>query len=160
MIKLKSIRTLNKPILSVLKFYTERETVIQKLLDLGDKNVDVLVDINGTNKKVIIKRIVPADVPKALKKFMQPSNRVNQTELWKFIEPNTYKCNLEIDIVGVPVDIRGSILIIGDEQQCTVQSLTEVSSGVPILGKLIAKFIADETEKTIEEEIDYIDSQI
>ena len=55
-------------------------------------------------------------------------------------------------IDGVPAKIRGMMRLKGDSQSCTNPVSLKVRSDLPLIGKTITKFLAEDSRIKIEEE--------
>jgi hypothetical protein len=103
------------------------------------------------NVKLRITRKVPINPPAALRKFVSGTNDVAHTEHWR-AAGDGYIADLEIDIKSVPVRIKGTKGLQPDKKGCRIEWQFDVTSGVPLLGTLIASFAGEEIRKSVEEE--------
>lgn len=103
------------------------------------------------NLKLRISRKVPVNPPAALKKFVSAANEVSHTEAWR-TDGQGYLADLQIDIRSVPVKIVGTKALRPEKGGCRVEWHFDVTSGVPLLGTLIASFAGDEIRKSLEDE--------
>ena len=91
----------------------------------------------GTDVK--IKRLVPS------------TNEVSHTEDWA-ADGKGYASDIVVEIRGVPVKIVGTKALQPEKGGSSVQWDFDITSGIPLLGGLIASFAGDELKKNLEDE--------
>ena len=101
--------------------------------------------------KLAITREVPAKPPAAIRKFGPARNVVSHTEDWDN-EGDGYLSDITIEIKGVPVKIAGTKALQPAKNGCTIEWNFDVSSGIPLLGGVIASFAGAEVEQNLEDE--------
>ena len=99
------------------------------------------------NVTLKVTRKVPVNPPAALRKFVSAANEVAHTENWR-AAGDGYLADLEIEIKSVPVRIRGTKGLQPDKKGCRIEWQFDVTSGVPLLGTLIASFAGEEIRKS------------
>jgi hypothetical protein len=103
------------------------------------------------NVKLRITRKVPVNPPAALRRFVSATNEVAHTEHWRAAGEG-YLADLEIDIKSVPVRIKGTKGLQPARHACRIEWRFDVTSGVPLLGTMIAAFAGEEIRKSVEDE--------
>lgn len=141
---------------NIYKYYTSAALIKAKMEALGARNVDIRIEKEGDTVRVEITREVPAEVPGPLKKFAQPWNKVVQRETWTGTSGGPYRAKMEIEIHNVPVRVNGEMKLVATEEGSASASITEIKSGIPFFGKLLADFMAEASENAIDEEMNYI----
>ena len=127
---------------------------------LGARKIRVTeCDTTADGASVEFDRELPASVPDILQRFIQPWNRVQQTEVWRRTEDG-FAAQLTIDISGVPVDVSGTLRLKPAKGGCVNQVRIEVSCGIPFVGKTLAEFVAADCERLVAEEYDYITTRL
>ena len=142
---------------TVFKHFCDSEKVQSKHQALGARNIKLAqFDANETSLNVIIEREVPADVPKAMKKFLGDWNLVRQTETWTGTPGDGYNCKIVIDIHGVPVTIEGSMELKPEGEGCVNSVYLEIKCGIPLVGKKLADLVGGQSRKSMREEYQQI----
>lgn len=146
---------------TVFKHFCDSEKVQSKHETLGARNINLLkFDAEETRLHVIIEREVPADVPKAMKKFLGDWNMVKQTETWTGTPGESYQCNIEIDIHGVPVTIKGTMELKAEGEGCVNTVNLDIKCGIPLIGKKLAELVGSQSKKSMREEYQQIQSEL
>ena len=151
--------TIDAEVLS--SFFTEESKVAAKYVKLGNKNYRLKsAEQSGSELHIDARHEAPAgsEVPAALKKFAGEYNKVRQREIWADKGDGSKTCQLRIDLDGVPVKIKGEMVITPTEQGCVNNVTMEVSCGLPLIGKMAAEFVGKSIQAHMEEEYNYIKS--
>ncbi|MGB0906413.1 MAG: DUF2505 domain-containing protein [Maricaulaceae bacterium] len=128
-----------------------------KFETLGSRNIDITVTAYDDDTfKVVTKREAAADVPRALKSVVKPWNAIVQTESWSGTDGGPYHADIEITTEGVPATINTTIDITAAGDGCECVTNNEITCSIPLVGKQLAKFIAKESLKVLEEEYGFI----
>ena len=145
---------------TVLKTFTEASEIRLKQQALGARNIRIdECDVDADCANVRFTRELPATVPSLLQSFIQPWNRVQQSEVWQR-EADGFAAQLVIDIAGVPVDVAGSLNLKQVSGGCINEVCIDVLCGIPFIGKALAEFVAADCERLIAEEYDYITERL
>lgn len=156
----KEYKTVHKYAVSAAKLYqsfTDEQQIKTKYEQIGARNVAVTT-ASATN--VETSREVAADVPKILAKFAGEWNTIQQTENWQQ-QNGSYIADLDIDLIGIPVDIKGSLHIEPTgEDSCTNTVSMKVKCSIPIIGGKAESFVLGDTKKQIENEYQYLKSNL
>ena len=154
--KVNDIHKYDHDVDTIFAFYTNKKAIKKKMKALGSRKIDVEVEEKKKSTKVKIVREVPAEVPTALKKFVGSWNRLTQKEVWKGAEGGPYKGEITIDFEGMPLTIVSSGILKSVGEGCTNNIETEIKCSIPFVGKMLAKFVADQIKVALEDEYDYI----
>ncbi|KPP98753.1 DUF2505 domain-containing protein [Marinobacter sp. HL-58] len=122
---------------------------------LGSRNVRVPeLTRDEQSAKVVVEREMMAstDVPGILSSFHKEWNRVRQEEHWFRKDDGEWHCEFRVRIEGVPAKIKGNMRLQGTDQACINYVTLNVLCEVPLLGKKIARFLADDSHTKIEKE--------
>ena len=145
---------------AVMALYYDGEKTKEKLTALGARNVRLTREELGSNKLTReIEREVPANPPKVIQKFINPWNLVKQTERWTH-DKNEYKCAIEVKIKGVPVSIDTLLRFKEDGNGCRSEVETEVKCKLPLIGKVLEDFVAQDAKRYIADEHEFIKSAL
>ena len=87
-----------------------------------------------------------------LASFHKEWNRVRQEEHWFRKDDGEWHCEFRVKIEGVPAKIKGNMRLQGTDQACINYVTLNVWCEVPLLGKKIARFLADDSHTKIEKE--------
>jgi hypothetical protein len=136
---------------SALKLCTDQkhqETIYDKL---GGTDVRIKREGRSPNIKLKISRKEVANPPAAIRKLVPATNEVSHTEDWS-ADGDGYAADIVIDIRGVPVKIVGTKALQPEKGGCSVEWTFNVTSGIPLLGGVIASFAGGEVEQKLEKE--------
>ena len=88
---------------------------------------------------------------------MPATNEVSHTEDWG-ADGDGYSADIAIEIKGVPVKISGTKAVRPEKGGCCVEWNFDVTSGIPLLGGVIASFAGGEVEQKLEKEFKILKS--
>mgnify|MGYP003444958049 FL=1 len=88
---------------------------------------------------------------------MPATNEVSHTEDWG-ADGEGYRADIAIEIKGVPVKISGTKAVRPEKGGCCVEWNFDVTSGIPLLGGIIASFAGGEVEQKLEKEFKILKS--
>ena len=111
------------------------------------------------NIKLRISRNVPINPPAALRKIVSGTNEVSHVETWR-ADGEGFMADLQIDIKSVPVRISGTKSLQPEKGGCRIEWIFDVTSGVPLLGSLIASFAGEEIRKSLDDEFKVLKASI
>jgi hypothetical protein len=160
-VEIKDLHPYDKDIDAVFKFFSDPKLVKAKFEGIGTRHVEVLETADSQGRGVTrTKREVPANVPGILKKFLGAWNKVEQTEKWQTSNDGVRTCDLEVNIVGVPVNVSGTMTLRPEGKGCVNDIRIKVTCGIPLVGGKLAEFIAGDTKKAMDAEYVYITNQL
>lgn len=139
----------------VFKGFGTKSILERKFTALGARNISVeSCKLTKTALDIKHSREVPVNVPGLLKKFLGEWNAVTQEEHWTGTAGKHYESVMTVSFKGVPVSIKGIMILAGDAKGCTNTVTLTVESGIPLIGRKLADFIgataADEGQKEYE----------
>jgi len=149
--------TIKSDVASVLKLCTELKHQEAVYAQLGGTDVRIKRDGRSPNVKLDISRKEAANPPAAIRKLVPSTTEVSHTEDWA-ADGDGYSSDITIDIRGVPVKIVGTKSLMPDRGGCSVEWNFEVTSGIPLLGGIIASFAGSEIEQKLEKEFKILKS--
>jgi hypothetical protein len=149
--------TLKTDVASALKLCTERKHQEAIYAQLGGTDVKIKRDGRSPNVKLRISRKEAANPPAAIRKLVPSTTEVSHTEDWA-ADGEGYASDIDIDIKGVPVKIVGTKSLQPEKGGCSVEWNFEVTSGIPLLGGIIASFAGSEIEQKLEKEFKVLKS--
>jgi hypothetical protein len=142
---------------SALKLCTDQkhqETVYDQL---GGSDVKIKREGRSPNVRLRISRKEVANPPAAIRRLVPATNEVSHTEAWA-ADGDGYSADIAIDIKGVPVKIVGTKALQPEKGGCSVEWKFDVTSGIPLLGGVIASFAGTEIERKLEAEFKILKS--
>jgi len=142
---------------SALKLCTDQkhqEAIYDKL---GGTDLRIKREGRSPNIKLRISRKEVANPPAAIRKLVPGTNEVSHTEDWA-ADGDGYAADIVIDIRGVPVKIVGTKALQPEKGGCSVEWTFNVTSGIPLLGGVIASFAGSEVEQKLEKEFKILKS--
>jgi hypothetical protein len=149
--KLQLKHSLKTDVDAAFKLCTEQKLQEKVYGQLGGSDVKIKRDGRAPNVNLRISRRMPANPPAALRRIVPATNDVSHTEAWG-ADGDGYGADIAVEIKGVPVKIVGTKALQPEKGGCRVQWDFDISSGIPLLGSLIASFAGDELRKNLEDE--------
>jgi hypothetical protein len=143
--------TLKSDVGSAFKLCTELKSQEAIYAQLGGSDVKVKREGRAPNVKLKISRKMPANPPAAIRKFVPSTNDVSHTEDWA-ADGDGYAADIVVDIRGVPVKIVGTKTLQPEKGGCSVAWNFNITSGIPLLGSIVASFAGEEIKKNLEDE--------
>ena len=143
--------SLNTDLTSAVKACTEVKTLEATYAELGGSDIRIKREGRAPNLRIGIRRKMPANPPSAIRRFVPATNDVSHTESWR-VDGEGYLADIVVDIKGVPVTIKGTKALLAEKNGCAIEWEFEVTSGVPLLGGLVAAFAAEELKGNLEHE--------
>lgn len=142
---------------SAFKLCTELKHQEQVYAQLGGTDVKIKREGRAPKVKLNISRKEVANPPAAIRKLVPATNEVSHTEDWA-ADGDGYSADIAIEIKGVPVRIKGTKSLQPDKGGCAVEWKFDVTSGIPLLGGIIASFAGGEVEQKLEKEFKILKS--
>ena len=149
--------TLKTDLASAFKLCTELKSQEQIYAQLGGTDVKIKREGRAPNVKLRISRKEVANPPAAIKKLVPSTNDVSHTEDWAE-DGDGYSADIVTEIKGVPVKIVGTKSLHPEKGGCSVEWQFDVTSGIPLLGGIIASFAGGEVEQKLEKEFKVLKS--
>jgi hypothetical protein len=149
--------TLKTDVASALKLCTELKSQEEIYAQLGGTDVKIKRDGRSPNVKLKVSRKEVANPPAAIRRLVPSVNEVSHTEDWA-ADGDGYSADIAIDIKGVPVRISGTKSLQPEKGGCSVEWTFDVTSGIPLLGGVIASFAGAEVEQKLEKEFKILKS--
>lgn len=157
--KIQVKHTLGTDVASAFKLCTEQKSQEAVYAQLGGTDVRIKREGRAPHVKLKVSRKMPANPPMAIRKLVPTTNDVTHTEQWGS-DGKGYAADIAVDIRSVPVKIVGTKVLQPDKGGCSVAWHFEVTSGIPLLGGLIASFAGGEIRKNIEDEARVLKSSV
>jgi hypothetical protein len=149
--------TLKTDVASAFKLATELKNQEEIYAQLGGTDVKIKREGRAPNVKLKISRRELANPPAAIRKLVPSTNEVSHVEEWG-ADGEGYAADIDIDIKGVPVKISGTKRLQPEKGGCSVEWTFDVTSGIPLLGGIIASFAGSEVEQKLEKEFKILKS--
>jgi len=150
-------RSLKTDVASALKLCTELKNQEAIYAQLGGSDIRIKREGRSPNVKLRISRKEAANPPAAIRKLVPSTTDVSHTEDWA-ADGDGYSSDIAIDIKGVPVKIAGTKSLQPEKGGCSVEWNFDVTSGIPLLGGIIASFTGGEIEQKLEKEFKVLKS--
>jgi hypothetical protein len=149
--------TLKTDIASVFKLCTELKHQEAIYAGLGGSDVKIKREGRAPNVKLRISRKEPANPPAAIRRIVPAVNEVSHVEEWAS-DGDGHTADIVVEIKGVPVKIVGTKSLQLEKGGCSVEWEFDVTSGIPLLGGVIASFAGTEIEQKLEREFKILKS--
>lgn len=143
----------------VLGAFFDKDHILEKNTLLGARNVRVAeLEKDDASAKLVVERqmTTSAEVPGMLASFHREWNQIRQEEHWFRKSDGEWHCEFRVHIEGVPAKIKGMMKLEGSEEACTNHVTLNVRCDVPLMGKKIAAFLAEDSHAKIEREYETI----
>jgi Protein of unknown function (DUF2505). len=149
--KIQVKHTLKTDVAAAFKLCTEQKSQELVYSKLGGSDVRIKREGRAPNVRLKISRRMPANPPAAIRKFVPATNDVAHSEDWA-AKGDGYAASIIVDIKGVPVKILGTKSLQPEKGGCSVAWSFDVTSGIPLLGGILASFAGEEIRKSLEDE--------
>jgi len=144
-------QSLKTDVASALKLCTDQKNQEAVYAKLPGTDVRIKREGKAPNVRLKISRTMPANPPAAIKRLVPATNQVSHTETWR-ADGDGHVADIAVDIRGVPVKITGTKALRPAKGGCSVEWTFDVTSGLPIVGGVIASFAGAELEKNLADE--------
>lgn len=147
----------------VFEMMTDPDVLTAKYTALGHDDVRIVEHVvDDDTVTVRSRRRVPMDVPGFAKRFLSPTNTVEQLDRWAApAEDGSRTGTWQVDAAGVPVAVGGTLRITPGPKRTTVVEITgEVTSSVPLVGGKLAGFVAGDVQRTMAAEEAFNDEHL
>ena len=149
--------TLKTDIGAAFKLCTEQKSQEAVYARLPGSDVKIKREGRAPNVKLRISRRMPANPPAAIRRLVPATNEVSHTEDWA-ADGDGFSSRIAVEIKGVPVRIVGTKSLRPEKGGCSVEWNFDVTSGIPLLGGIIASFAGEEINKNLEDEFKVLKS--
>ncbi|RCU52864.1 DUF2505 domain-containing protein [Corallincola holothuriorum] len=145
----------------VYLFFRDAETISEKYAALKAINISIIRNEDTDDGFISeTERELPADVPALLASILGDYNKLIQKEHWYSKDDGSLGCDMTIDLVGVPVKIEGHMHLHENETGAINDVTIEISSSLPLIGSSLARYVAGDCKKSMEQEYQYIQGQL
>jgi Protein of unknown function (DUF2505) len=144
-------QSLKTDVASALKLCTDQKSQEAVYKKLPGSNLQIKREGKSPNVRLKVSRRMPANPPAAIKRLVPATNEVSHTEAWR-AEGDGHIADIAVEIKGVPVKITGTKALRPEKGGCSVEWTFDVTSGLPLVGGIIASFAGAELEKNLADE--------
>jgi hypothetical protein len=149
--------SLKTDVAAAFKLCTEQKSQEQVYAKLGGSDLKIKREGRAPNVQLRISRKMPANPPAAIRRIVPSTNEVSHVEKWA-ADGDGHAADIVVEIKGVPVKIVGSKVLQPEKGGCSVEWNFDISSGIPLIGGIIASFAGDEIKKNLEDEFKVLKS--
>lgn len=142
---------------AAFKLCTEQKSQEQVYAKLGGSDLKIKREGRAPNVQLRISRKMPASPPAAIRRIVPSTNEVSHVEKWA-ADGDGHAADIVVEIKGVPVKIVGSKVLQPEKGGCSVEWNFDITSGIPLVGGIIASFAGDEIKKNLEDEFKVLKS--
>lgn len=126
----------------VFAMLTDEAFLRAKLHARGDTDVQVECGPDPDGFRIVTRRSVAMDVPGFARRFLRPTNKVTQTDIWSDADPAGARTGTwRVEASGVPVTMTGTMTLTGTSRHSAEEIDGEVRSAVPFVGGQLAAFV-------------------
>ena len=144
---------------AAFKLCTEQKSQEAVYAQLGGKELRIKREGRAPNVKLKISRKMPANPPAAIRRLVPTTNDVAHVEDWG-ADGEGYAADIVVEIKGVPVKIVGTKILQPEKGGCSVAWNFDITSGIPLLGGVIASFAGGELKKNLEDEFKILKASV
>jgi hypothetical protein len=149
--------SLKTDVAAAFKLCTEQKSQEQVYAKLGGSDLKIKREGRAPNVQLRISRKMPANPPAAIRRIVPSTNEVSHVEKWA-ADGDGHAADIVVEIKGVPVKIVGSKVLQPEKGGCSVEWNFDITSGIPLVGGIIASFAGDEIKKNLEDEFKVLKS--
>jgi hypothetical protein len=149
--------SLKTDVAAAFKLCTEQKSQEQVYAKLGGSDLKIKREGRAPNVQLRISRKMPANPPAAIRRIVPSTNEVSHVEKWA-ADGDGHAADIVVEIKGVPVKIVGSKMLQPEKGGCSVEWNFDITSGIPLVGGIIASFAGDEIKKNLEDEFKVLKS--
>jgi hypothetical protein len=143
--------SLKTDVAAAFKLCTEQKSQEQVYAKLGGSDLKIKREGRAPNVQLRISRKMPANPPAAIRRIVPSTNEVSHVEKWA-ADGDGHAADIVVEIKGVPVKIVGTKVLQPEKGGCSVEWNFDITSGIPLVGGIIASFAGDEIKKNLEDE--------
>lgn len=152
-----AVHEYDHPVETVYEAFTDPAFYLAKFSGVGARNVEIVASGNEDGVFTVeTRREVPLDVPGALKKLLGEWTTIIQGEEWIEGEEDEYLNELSIDSEGVPALLTGTMTLYPSGDGCVNEVVMTIDCKIPLVGKKLESFIADNTQEQLAAEYEFI----
>jgi hypothetical protein len=144
---------------SLFKLCTEQKSQEAIYSKLGGSELKIRREGRAPLVRLKVSRRMPANPPAAIRKLVPATSDVAHSEQWA-ADGKGYAADIVVDIRGVPVKIIGTKILQPEKGGCSVAWNFDVTSGIPLLGGIIASFAGEELKKNLEAEFNALKNSV
>ena len=142
---------------TVFALFSEPDFYSKKFAACGARNIEMLeFQADGPSVQFTVKREMPANAPSIIKTIIGEWNTLIQKEDWGGDPGEEYWNEFDIEAQGTPVTIKGSMMLRPDGDGCVNDVELNIRCTIPLLGGAVEKFVAEDSEKSLAAEYQYI----
>jgi hypothetical protein len=149
--------SLKTDVAAAFKLCTEQKSQEQVYAKLGGSDLKIKREGRAPNVQLRISRKMPANPPAAIRRIVPSTNEVSHVEKWA-ADGDGHAADIVVEIKGVPVRIVGTKVLQPEKGGCSVEWNFDITSGIPLVGGIIASFAGDEIKKNLEDEFKVLKS--
>lgn len=149
--------SLKTDVAAAFKLCTEQKSQEQVYARLGGSDLKIKREGRAPNVQLRISRKMPANPPAAIRRIVPSTNEVSHVEKWA-ADGDGHAADIVVEIRGVPVKIVGTKVLQPEKGGCSVEWNFDITSGIPLVGGIIASFAGDEIKKNLEDEFKVLKS--
>ena len=143
---------------AVFAMFSDPEYHRQKLVDAGHTKVEVLECGPGADGtfRIVTRRNVVVDVPGALKRVLNPTNTVTQTDEWAKAQKGVRDGTWKVDIKGIPIHLSGTMQLKAAGKGSSVETIAGTAkASLPLVGGKLEKLAAGNFNDSTAQEQDF-----
>ncbi|MFZ1670432.1 MAG: DUF2505 domain-containing protein [Candidatus Nanopelagicales bacterium] len=139
---------------TVFAMLTDPNYVTAKNEGTGGKNVAVEVVPEGRDGvKIVVSRVLPAQIPGFAKKFVGETIDTTETDNWGAANSDDSRDGLiSVDFGSAPIAINGTLRLESSGTGTVLKVDVEVKSGVPLVGGKLEGVAADQFQRAVNKE--------
>ena len=150
----------NGDVKTVFALLSDPAFINARNLAIGELESTCRVEQQGDKTVLHITRRIKRDnIPRALTKVFKPVQTVEFVEEWRR-EGDDMVGHYSSDIVGLPVTVDAELRLIKTADGCEYYIDHRPKARIPLVGRLVEKFIIGQSKDGVGAEIDYLNSTL
>ena len=139
---------------AVLAVLCDADFLTERCTAMGESKMDVKVRRDGGSVTIENTRDVRRELPGFAKKIFSPTNTVVQVERWTE-DGDVKRGSYELKVKGTPVSMTATLELAPHPRGSKYSVSISVKAKVPLIGKKIAKFTAEQTKDGLMRELEW-----
>lgn len=150
--KLTSTHTFDAPIDRVWAMFHDPASHLAKFTSMGHRELEVVVnDQSDDALRLVIRRVVDAELPGFARKVLKPSNTVTSDDRWRRTAVGA-EGEFTVETQGAPVKASGTTRLEPRGDQTYYEVTVDVEVKVPVIGGKISDWARGDIAKQFEQE--------
>ena len=146
------------PLDSVYEKLVDPDHLRRRSVAAGHKNIEITKTEEDGVIEIRVARDIESDIPRFAKRFINPTNHVVDVLKW-WRTPEGGEGTYDVT-VSARIHVRGTRALRPEGEGCVFRDTCTPTVDMPLIGKKVAKLVADETAKAIKADCVFTEREI